>query len=153
MGRLRRIAGRVIRKISGRDEPAPAPPARSTPQPPRSAGPAGQGATLATIDCGAQELKERLDAGERIIVVDVRSDEEVAVGVIPGALHIPLQELADRWGELSDADEVVCYCAAGMRSLRAARLLRDNGLINATSLEGGLAAWSSAGGALAPLGS
>lgn len=86
------------------------------------------------------------------MVLDVRTPGEVAGGVLPSARHIPLDELEDRWEELTGADEIVCYCAAGMRSLRAARLLRSKGLINATSLEGGIQAWMGIGGSVVKLG-
>ena len=91
--------------------------------------------------------RERLDAGEQIVVVDVRTDGEVASGTLPNAKHIPLHELEARWQELKEANEIVCYCAAGMRSLKAAQLLREKGLFNATSMEGGINAWREIGGA------
>lgn len=101
---------------------------------------------LATIACGAQELRERIGAGEPVTVVDVREPFEALAGTLPHALRIPLAELGARWKELESIDEIVCYCADGTRSLEAATLLRQNGLFNATSLEGGIAAWISVGG-------
>ncbi len=103
---------------------------------------------LATISCGAQELRERIGAGEPVAVLDVREPFETLAGVLPNAIRIPLGELPARWRELEAANEVVCYCASGVRSLEAARLLRDNGLFNATSLDGGIAAWMAVGGAV-----
>lgn len=103
---------------------------------------------LATIACGAQELWERIGAGEPVTVVDVREPFETLAGVLPDAIAIPLGELPSRWRELESANEIVCYCASGARSLEAARLLRDNGLFNATSLDGGIGAWMAAGGAV-----
>ena len=50
-----------------------------------------------------------------------------------------------RWEELKDANEVVCYCAGGARSYNAAMLLRQNGIFNATSMEGGITAWKAIG--------
>jgi rhodanese-related sulfurtransferase len=44
----------------------------------------------------ADALKARLDAGEKVLVIDVRSDEEVKVGSIPGAIHIPMEQLEAR---------------------------------------------------------
>lgn len=155
MGRVRRFAGRLLRKVTGGDAAGgdvPKPPAqpRVTPEPaPPAVAPA---ASLATIDCGAQELKERLEAGEQILVVDVRTAGEVAGGVLPGAIHIPLSEIEERWEELKTADEIVCYCAAGMRSDTAATVLRQKGLINATSLVGGIGSWTGIGGRLVSLG-
>ena len=107
---------------------------------------------MANLECGGQELYERIEAGETICVVDVRTNGEVAGGVIPGAVHIPLHELEQRWQELESEDEVVLYCAAGMRSFNAAMLLRQKGILNATSLAGGLPAWTGAGGAIGQLG-
>ena len=104
---------------------------------------------LATIACGAQELRERIGAGEPVTVVDVREAFEVLTGTLPNALCIPLAELPARWRELENIDEVVCYCATGERSLDAARLLRENGIFNATSLEGGITAWIEVGGSVA----
>ena len=106
---------------------------------------------VANIECGGQELYERITAGEEICVVDVRTDGEVAGGIIPGAKHIALHELDGRWQELQGEDEVVLYCAAGMRSFNGALLLRQKGILNATSLAGGLPAWTGAGGELASL--
>lgn len=103
---------------------------------------------LATIECGAQELWERIGAGEPVTVVDVREPFEMLAGVLPDAIAIPLGELPSRWRELESANEIVCYCASGVRSLEAARLLRDNGLFNATSLDGGIGAWMAVGGAV-----
>jgi len=147
MGIIRKI-GRKLLGRGERSESAASPPAAS---PSTSASPSGGEAlkeSLARLDCGAQELRERLDAGEEIVIVDVRDAPELAGGVLPGAVHIPLPELEARWTELEGADEVVCYCAVGRRSMMAAKLLRKKGLINATSLEDGIPGWQQAGGEL-----
>lgn len=120
--------------------PPPAP--KAPPEPVASA------ELMASIEAGVQEVRERVEAGEPVTLLDVRTDAEVAQGRIPGALHIPLQELEARWTEVENEDEIVCYCAAGMRSLRAARLLRDKGVFNATSMEGGIQAWIDQGGSV-----
>jgi rhodanese-related sulfurtransferase len=103
---------------------------------------------MSNIECGAQELKERLDAGEPVTILDVREAHETSGGIIEGALRIPLGQLESRWEELKQADEVVCYCALGARSLQAAGLLRSKGVDNATSMDGGVHAWQAAGGTL-----
>lgn len=102
--------------------------------------------TLSTLECGAQEVKERLDAGEPVTMLDVREPSETAGGIIPGAIRIPLGQLQARWEEVKDANEIVCYCAMGARSLQAAHFLREKGLFNATSLDGGISAWMEIGG-------
>ena len=141
MGLLRSIAKRILGRSggSGSREVLPTAPAPAE-------APVADGASLATMECGPQELRERLEAGETVTLVDVREPFETATGVIPGAIQIPLRELSTRWEELKSADEIVCYCAAGARSYNAAMLLRKNGLINATSLEGGITAWRAIGG-------
>lgn len=130
---------RLLKKILNRGTPtAPS----HTVSPPKSPPPPAPATELATIECGAQELHERLQAGETVVIVDVREDfEREQSGFLKDSVHIPLRELSTRWEELKDADEIVCYCASGGRSYNAAMLLRDNGLFNATSLEGGITAW------------
>ena len=144
---FRRIARRVLNKLGGSESDATS---RNTvgdaPPPP----PPLEATSVATIEAGAQEIKERLDAGEPVVLLDVRQPEETAAGIIAGARHIPLPELRSRWEELADCNEIVCYCARGGRSLQAAQLLREKGLFNATSLEGGVAQWAAIGGNLVP---
>jgi rhodanese-related sulfurtransferase len=157
MGLFRSFAKKVIGKVGGREDappprPVSAPPARPpTPtmtRAPEKVAVAGDeepvvenAEALSTIECSAQEIKERLDAGEPVTMLDVREPSETAGGVIPGAILIPLGQLRARWGEVKNANEIVCYCAAGARSLQAAHFLRENGLFNATSLDGGISAW------------
>jgi rhodanese-related sulfurtransferase len=57
-----------------------------------------------------QELKEKLDANEDVIVVDARSRKEYDGLHIPGALSIPLSEIEERHGELPQEGEIVLYC-------------------------------------------
>jgi rhodanese-related sulfurtransferase len=120
---------------------------RSVPSSP-VAGSGIDSSTLSGLECGVAELAERLEAGEYVTVVDVRQPEEVANGTLSGALTIPLGELDARWEELKECNEVVCYCATGKRSKSAAMKLRALGIMNATSLEGGVAAWTQYGGEL-----
>jgi rhodanese-related sulfurtransferase len=143
---LRRFAKKVLQKVTGGGSPtSSAPPPASPPAAP------AQAEELATISASVQEVKERIDCGEPVVLLDVRTADEVAQGVISGALHIPLQELGGRRSEVENCDEIVCYCAAGVRSLQAATLLRERGVFNATSLDGGVGAWTAVGGALVPL--
>jgi rhodanese-related sulfurtransferase len=76
-------------------------------------------------------------------LVDVRRPDEWAEGRIPGARHIPLEELQGRAGEVPDGP-VVFYCRVGDRSEMAAAAFRDAGR-DAASLSGGIEAWRSAG--------
>ena len=76
------------------------------------------------------------------MLLDVRTDEEWASGRIPGATHIPLDQLSTRLPEVGD--QVVCICAAGVRSARATQFLLAQGR-DAVNLDGGLYAWAAEG--------
>jgi rhodanese-related sulfurtransferase len=55
----------------------------------------------------AEALKEKLDKGERVLVIDVRSDEEVKTGSIPGAIHVPMEQLEARMKDIPKDIELV----------------------------------------------
>lgn len=94
------------------------------------------------------DLRARVDAGDEVRLVDVRTDVEVEHGMIRGAVHLPLTELDARHGEL-DADDVwVVYCKSGQRSQTAVQALRGHGFRSAVSLRGGIEAWRASGGEL-----
>lgn len=90
------------------------------------------------------ELKEALDRGEKITLLDVREPHEWDIGNLApqGATLIPLRELPDRAGELDPGADLVIYCRSGARSDRAASLLRDQGFGRVRNLIGGIRAWS-----------
>jgi adenylyltransferase/sulfurtransferase len=88
------------------------------------------------------ELKDRLDDGAAIRLVDVRNPEEYDICFIEGSVLIPLGELADRIGELNPDDEIVVHCKMGARSARAVAYMMENGFNNVTNLEGGILAWA-----------
>ena len=77
-------------------------------------------------------------------LVDVRADHEWEAGHIPGATHLPLQELAERTGELDQGRPVVLYCRGGTRSSMATEALAGVGF-EASKLTGGIAGWEAAG--------
>jgi len=88
------------------------------------------------------ELKSRLDAGEKPVVLDVREASELAIARYPmDVLHIPLGQLPNRLSEIPAGAEVVCACRSGARSAQAAAFLRQKGL-KAVNLDGGILAWS-----------
>jgi rhodanese-related sulfurtransferase len=88
------------------------------------------------------ETKERLEKGEKLLLVDVREPWEYELCRIEGAKLIPLGTLAANVNALLDADDVICYCHHGLRSLDAAAWLRFQGVVNAKSLAGGIERWS-----------
>ncbi|MGB8954027.1 MAG: rhodanese-like domain-containing protein [Tumebacillaceae bacterium] len=93
------------------------------------------------IEITADEVQARLLRGDAPLIVDVREDEEVAHGMIPDAIHIPLAEL-DAW--LNDwelDDEIVFVCRTGRRSAVACEQLTARGFVNVKNFVGGMFAW------------
>lgn len=90
-----------------------------------------------------QDLKSRIDAGNRPFILDVRGPDEYEGANIDGAL-IPLGQLPERLDEIREHqdDDVVVHCRSGARSAKAVEYLRDNGFANAVNLKGGIHAWS-----------
>ncbi len=95
------------------------------------------------------ELLSRLNAGEPLVVVDVRPTEEYQSGHVAGAVSIPLEELERRLRELPREREVVAYCRGPYCAFapEAVRTLRDNGYA-ARYLTDGLPEWAAAGKAV-----
>jgi rhodanese-related sulfurtransferase len=94
----------------------------------------------------APELKGRLDAGERLYLLDVRSSEEYAHdGRIAGSHLLPLPMLALRLDELPKDAPIVCICRSGNRSGVAAEQLARQGFTNVINLSGGMVGWARAG--------
>ena len=94
------------------------------------------------LQISAKEVNERLGRGDKLLLVDVREPWEYDLSKIPGAKLIPLGTLPANLNTLRDADEVICYCHHGMRSLDAAVWLRQQGVESAKSMAGGLERWS-----------
>jgi adenylyltransferase/sulfurtransferase len=100
------------------------------------------GMTGDDFEMTVDDLKRRLDDGQEITVLDVRTPQEYEIAKIEGSVLIPLQELQDRLGELDPADTIVAHCHHGMRSAKAVQLLRQMGFKRAINLAGGIDAWS-----------
>jgi adenylyltransferase/sulfurtransferase len=91
----------------------------------------------------ALELKQRLDAGEDIQLIDVREQKEYDHCNIPGAKHIPLGQVISRMDEIDPARETVVHCKMGGRSAQAIMGLTQAGFTgNLTNLKGGIIGWS-----------
>jgi adenylyltransferase/sulfurtransferase len=93
---------------------------------------------------GARELKERLERGEPLTIIDVREPHEWEIANLgtEGARLIPLGQLEQRMNELDSADEIVLHCRSGSRSARALRQLRAAGFRKLYNLRGGILAWA-----------
>lgn len=88
----------------------------------------------------ANSLANLLKSDAKITLIDVREDYEREICHI-GGLHIPLNQLPDSLSELSKTDNIITYCKAGVRGLRACETLKNAGFANTKNLEGGIIAW------------
>jgi rhodanese-related sulfurtransferase len=98
---------------------------------------------MALAEMSVRELRESLNRGDKLTLIDVREDDEWALGRIPGAVHIPLRHLAERGlAEWPPDSPIVLYCHHGGRSRRAQEFLQAHGFAGATNLAGGIDAWA-----------
>ena len=88
-----------------------------------------------------EELKQRLDAGDDVVLLDVREANEREFASI-GGVFIPLSLLGPQVKQLDAEKEVVVYCHHGSRSFVAGNYLVQNGFKNVHNLEGGIDEWS-----------
>lgn len=93
------------------------------------------------------ELLERVDRGETLRILDVRSEGEFAGGHIPGAVNIPFTQVLSRMDDVPGTadEELVLYCGHGPRAYLAAIALRRRGRKRLTYVSGHWAAWQAAG--------
>src|SRR3954466_13993463 len=73
------------------------------------------------------ELKQQLDSGEKLELVDVREDEEVAEGMIPGAKHIRMMEILTKLDAFDKEKEYIFICRSGSRSANVCYYLEEQG--------------------------
>lgn len=93
-------------------------------------------------DIPATELARRLQDDNGLVLLDVREPHELEISALPGAINIPLGQLASRLLELDSASEMVVFCKAGTRSARALELLLSAGFRKLKNLQGGINAWA-----------
>jgi rhodanese-related sulfurtransferase len=94
------------------------------------------------LEITPREVKERLDRGENLLIVDVREPWEHAQCRIEGAKLIPMGTIPANLQQLDTDEDVICYCHHGMRSLDVANWLRSQGVKSAKSMAGGIDRWS-----------
>jgi adenylyltransferase/sulfurtransferase len=100
------------------------------------------GVTVTVPSVSVQELKRKLDARERIQLIDVREPFESEIAKIDSARLIPLGELPARLEDLDRENYMVVHCHTGKRSAQAVQLLQRAGFPNVFNLEGGIDRWS-----------
>ena len=101
--------------------------------------------TILPIETSPQDIQRRIDAGEPLVLIDVREPEEFAITRIEGATLIPmrnipasLQQLEAKAGEAT----LIVFCHHGVRSLNVVHWLREQGVSACQSMAGGIDAWS-----------
>lgn len=100
--------------------------------------------TANTDVCSPLELKEKLQRRDDFILLDVRTPEELMIACIEGCVHMPLNELPKRVGELEPNrhKEIVTMCHHGMRSEMAQEFLLSRGFTSVRNLSGGIDAYA-----------
>lgn len=94
------------------------------------------------IQLHPNDLKEKIDSGEELLIVDVREGWEHAKVRIPNALHIPLAQLPQKLSQIDREKDVVVYCHHGVRSLQACQFLQKMGYEKVRNLHGGIDAYA-----------
>jgi rhodanese-related sulfurtransferase len=103
------------------------------------------GVMTSPLEVDPQEVKRRLDSGEKLHLIDVREPHEFALAKIEGATLIPMNSVP---GELQDLDAradqatLIVYCHHGVRSLSVVHWLREQGVDACQSMSGGIDVWS-----------
>ncbi|MGC0774466.1 MAG: rhodanese-like domain-containing protein [Candidatus Acidiferrum sp.] len=93
------------------------------------------------------DVKKRMDAGEKMLLVDVREDHEWVKGHLPGAVHMGRGVIErDIEQKVPDTNaKLVLYCGGGYRSVLVADNLQKMGYTNVESMDGGWRGWTEAG--------
>ena len=94
-------------------------------------------------ETNVDEVKKRMDRGEKFLLVDVREESEYAKDHLPGAIHLGKgvieRDIEERVPELDE--EMILYCGGGFRSALAADNLQKMGYTNVISMDGGIRGW------------
>jgi rhodanese-related sulfurtransferase len=93
----------------------------------------------------ADELQSRLSTGEDIELLDIRSDAEVAQGILPNAEHVAMHLIPLRMQDFPKDKDIVLYCRSGARSYHACNFLNQQGINNVLNLRGGIISWARQG--------
>lgn len=96
-------------------------------------------------EINSSELKTRLDAGDDIMVLDIRSEAEVAQGVLPNSAHLAMHMIPLRMQDFPRDKDIVLYCRSGARSYHACNFLIQQGIDNVYNLHGGIISWARSG--------
>ena len=96
-------------------------------------------------EISAEQLKARLDQGDDIQLLDIRSDPEVQQGIVPRSQHLPMHLIPLKLQDLPKDKDVILYCRSGARSFHACAFLMQQGVSNVINLRGGILDWARCG--------
>ncbi len=97
------------------------------------------------LEIDPREVKKNLDAGEKLVLLDVREEYEHQICRVEGAKLVPMNDIPARLQELealADEGTLMVYCHHGVRSLNVVSWLRRQGLEDCQSIRGGIERWS-----------
>ena len=99
---------------------------------------------------GVEEFKERLEKGDKFVLVDCREPIEWETGKISGAIPVALSTIDEDMKKIIEnkEDEIIIYCLISRRSESAATFLQEHDFTNVCVMEGGVRAWQKIGGKL-----
>jgi rhodanese-related sulfurtransferase len=116
---------------------------------PKSVEPDASEAKPAVSELAPAEVIAMRERDEDVVYLDVREQQEWNLFRIPGAVHLPLDAVGQRVGDVVPRDRrVVVYCARGGRSIKAADVMQSMGYSSVATLSGGIMGWVNAGGEL-----
>ena len=94
------------------------------------------------IEISVADVKSMMDAGESFLFIDCGEQNEHDYCQIDSAVLIPMRETPNRLDEFAESSRVIVFCHHGMRSLQVANYLRQQGILAAQSMAGGIDRWS-----------
>jgi len=89
----------------------------------------------------ALTIKARLDADERLTIIDIRESDELKICKIDDTIHIPMMEIPNQLDKLNKQDEIIILCRSGVRSKRVCEFLQGLGFKNTKNFSGGILDW------------
>jgi rhodanese-related sulfurtransferase len=111
------------------------------PQDPRSGSIALGDTTKVYSDIKVIDVKQKIDQGEDIILLDVRTYKEFNSGHLKNAVHIPITRLKERIKELDKGKEIIVYCHSGVRSRTGSNILASQGFKKVRNMAAGIKGW------------
>jgi rhodanese-related sulfurtransferase len=97
---------------------------------------------LIVNEIDARGLQAKLESGEQLRLIDIRSEAEVMHGVLPQSEHLPMHLIPLRLSEFPKDQDLVLYCRSGARSYHACAYLAQQGFQNVFNLRGGIIDWA-----------